>query len=295
MTRFLGIVLSWVLAVEPALAQTCALDTHLTGIATGFSTTTWTSFPITTAHSNELVVVVVSALRVDTLSNSITGISDAAGLSWSSRAGRTAAGTANCGPGIGSNEDCSVLQYVFTAYSSGLLSADVITINWSAAPVSFAGLGVATFIGATPTFDPNGALPVAVVTYPAPGSPTAGGPLTVSTSHASDTILVTCLASSGAPSASACAVGSGGQGTAVAGTSYIDVFQDYVCQVNIGGALCGNLYYANVTAPLAASPQFGGAPMNVGANQAWIQTADAIENTCGPSTAPLEPFVWINE
>jgi hypothetical protein len=137
------------------------------GESTAGSTTTST-VTITTTHTNDLII-----LADQFNSAGITSIVDTAGLTWVQVGSHT--GTMS----------------VYSAFSSGVLTSDTITITYNSPPgfdsiVVFGLNGVPT----SNYFDPNGALPGTTTTV--------GTPLTLTTSNACDFLFAAYADNTGA-------------------------------------------------------------------------------------------------
>src|SRR5229473_1825062 len=157
------------------LAKSGACTNNITVDGSGVSSaggSTTSTVTITTTQTNDLILLAVQA----NASNPTT-IADGAGLTW------TQLGTV-----IGTMQ-------VYSAFSTGVLTSDVITITYAALP-GFDSI-VAWGLHGTVTssfFDPNGALP---------GTTTTSTPLTLTTSNACDFLFAAYSDNSGSVTAGA--------------------------------------------------------------------------------------------
>jgi hypothetical protein len=150
---FIGFALGWLALILADYARAAlALDGTVAGA--NFTTSTTPTATLTTPTAGDIIVIQESNTADNTSPlKTITSISDVAGLTWNKRSSlATASLTA------------FFLEEVWWAYSPGALTADVITINLSAASKAgnITAFGIKGFLGTsyqTAPWDVNGSLP----------------------------------------------------------------------------------------------------------------------------------------
>jgi hypothetical protein len=146
-----------------------AVDGSGVSSAGGSTTSTVT---LTTTHTNDFALIAIQHNA-----GAVTSVTDGAGLTW------TLLGIANT-------------TEVWSAFSTGILTSDVITITYNSVPAfdSIVAWGLTGTVTSS-FFDPNGALPGTTIV--------AGTPLTLTTSNACDFLFAAYAGNSGTVTADA--------------------------------------------------------------------------------------------
>lgn len=144
-------------AGKPAAGGVCTNLVTIDGSAsvTGSGPSTTHNITITTTNANDLIIIAIQSNA-----SVVNSVSDVAGLTWTQLGVRTGTMT------------------VYSAFSTGALTSDVVTVTYSSDP-AFDSI-VIWGLNGVPTsnqFDSNGALP---------GTTTTSTPLTLTTSNACD-------------------------------------------------------------------------------------------------------------
>lgn len=183
MKLYIVVILSWLITVQPVLSCTSpVIDGHNT---TGFvGGTTTQNLTLTTTGTNRIVLVHIATTSLTGSDPAISSVSDTAGLVWTRR------GTRQTWTGTGTGTLTNVND-TFWAFSSGTLTADSISVTWSAAPpadvITVAGISGVTSMSIP--FDSNGSLPA----YASDSTGAGTAPTVVlSTSHSADLLIATC-------------------------------------------------------------------------------------------------------